>query len=165
MEFLRDSQWLWWVAGALLLGVLEVASLDLVFAMLSVAALAAALASAVGAPLVVQVLVFSGAATLLLALVRPLALSRFEPSGQGQLTNVAALVGRSAQVLARVSDRGGQVKLAGEVWSARSDGPGVVSEAGDDVVIVRIDGATAVVRPTERPEHPPGPPQIPSPPA
>ncbi len=61
--------------------------------------------------------------------------------------HTAALVGREAEVLAEVSATGGQVKLGGEVWSARSDQRGVTLEVGSHVHVLRIDGATAVVSP------------------
>ena len=153
MEFLRETQWLWWVAGALVLGLVEVASLDLVFAMLTAAALVAAGVAYTGASLTVQVLVFSGTAALLLLVVRPLALKKLKPAGPAQRTNTAAHVGRSAEVLAVVTDRTGQVKLAGEVWSARAADTGARFDVGEMVEVVVIDGATAVVR-TPSPQVP-----------
>ena len=154
-DFLRETQWLWWVAGALVLGLVEIASLDLVFAMLTVAALAAAGVAYAGADPIVQVLVFSGVAALLLVVVRPLALRRLKPAGPAQLTGVAAYVGRSAEVLAQVTQRSGQVKLAGEVWSARTADAGDPVEVGQIVEVVVIDGATAVVRPRSHPDAAP----------
>ena len=47
-EFLRETQWLLWVAGALILGLLELTALDFVFSMLVGGALAAALAAPAG---------------------------------------------------------------------------------------------------------------------
>jgi membrane protein implicated in regulation of membrane protease activity len=52
--------------------------------------------------------------------------------------------------------RGGLVKLAGEQWSARTDDAALVLPADADVRVLRIDGATAVVGPVQRPaEDPP----------
>jgi membrane protein implicated in regulation of membrane protease activity len=154
VEFLRETQWLWWVAGALVLGLVEVASLDLVFAMLTVAALTAAGLAYAGADVTVQVLAFSGTAALLLLVVRPVALRKLKPAGPAQRTNVAANVGRTAEVLAAVTDRSGQVKLAGEVWSARAADDAPPIEVGQIVEVVVIDGATAVVRPRTSPQQP-----------
>ena len=55
-----------------------------------------------------------------------------------------ALVGRSALAVTPLSPRG-QVRLDGELWAAVSDGP---VDAGDDVVVQRVEGLTLVV---ERP--------------
>jgi len=146
-DFLRETQWLWWIAAALALGLVEVASLDLVFAMLTVAALVAAGVAYTGASFTIQALVFSATAALLLLVVRPVALRKLKPAGPAQRTGTAGHVGRTAEVLATVTDRAGQVKLAGEVWSARAADSGVTIEPGELVEVVVIDGATAVVRP------------------
>jgi membrane protein implicated in regulation of membrane protease activity len=48
-------------------------------------------------------------------------------------------------VLERVDGQGGRIKLAGEVWSARSLDSDAAYEPGAQVDVVEIDGATAVV--------------------
>jgi|SRR5690625_1564085 len=141
--------WLWWVGLALALGVIEMLTVDLMFLMLGGGALAGALAGALGAPVWAQILVAVIVAGLLLVLVRPLAKRRLEAAAPEAATNVAAQVGRSATVVADVTGRAGRVKLQGEVWTARAAHPGVVLPIGTTVEVVRIEGATAVVAPTE----------------
>lgn len=54
--------------------------------------------------------------------------------------------GRSATVLERVDGgAGGRIKLAGEIWSARALDGNQVYEPGQQVDVVEIEGATAVV--------------------
>ena len=60
-------------------------------------------------------------------------------------TGVAALVGARAVVLERVDAHGGRIKLAGEVWSARTYDPSAVVDQGAEVDVVSIEGATAVI--------------------
>nr|WP_281496667.1 NfeD family protein [Ornithinimicrobium sp. F0845] len=146
MEWLTETQWLWWIAAALVLGLIEIASLDLVFSMLSLAALAAAGAAGLGQDITVQVLTFVAMSALLLAVLRPLALRKLKPAGEGERTNADALVGRTAVVLQEVTDRTGLVKLTGEEWTART-APGSALPVDDTVQVLRIDGATAVVAP------------------
>jgi membrane protein implicated in regulation of membrane protease activity len=146
-EWLRESQWLWWLGAALVFGLLEVVTLDLVFSMLVVAAVVAAAAALAGASFTVQVLLFAGTAALMLAVARPLALRKLKPAGPGERTNVAAHVGRQAVVISTVTARDGRVKLAGEEWSARSVDPGRAFAADEVVEVVAIDGAVAVVGP------------------
>lgn len=136
--------WLWWVGTALLLGVLEMVSLDLVLVMLAGGALAGALAYALGAPLAVQLLVAAVAAVVLLVTLRPWLLRHLRSRVALPETNAAALVGRPAVVVLEVDGVTGRVKLAGEVWTARTLDGGVLP-AGTPVTVVRIDGATAVV--------------------
>lgn len=136
--------WLVWLAIALLAALAEVASLNFVLLMFAGGALAAAAADAAGASLPVEVVVFAAVSTLLLFVARP-PLKQWSDSTRHQATGVAALVGRRAEVLAEVDGRGGQVKLAGEVWSARTETPGAAVPVGTHVTVVRIEGATAVV--------------------
>lgn len=137
--------WLWWLGGALVLGVIEMLSVDLIFLMFAGGALAAMVAALFGAPAWAQVLVFAVVSVVLLLGVRPWAKRALTSSTPTVRTNVAAHVGREAVVLIDVTDRAGRVKLAGEVWTARAARPGLVLPAGTAVTVVRIDGANAVV--------------------
>ncbi|UNX56077.1 NfeD family protein [Georgenia sp. TF02-10] len=137
--------WLWWLGGALVLGVVEMLTVDLIFLMFAGGAVAAMLAALLGGPLWVQILVFALVSVVLLLGVRPYARRALERSLPTTTTNVAAHVGREAVVLMDVTDRAGRVKLAGEVWTARAARPGLVLPVGASVVVVRIDGAQAVV--------------------
>lgn len=136
--------WYWWVAGAFLLVVVEMVSLDLVLIMFAGGAVAASTASALGAPLIVQILVFGVVSTLLLFALRPWLLKYLRQRTPLTETNVHAQVGRIGTVVAEVTDDGGRIKLVGEVWTARS-AAGQRFPVGTDVRVVRIDGATAVV--------------------
>ncbi|WP_369054097.1 NfeD family protein [Kineococcus terrestris] len=153
VESLAEQTWLLWIAAALVLGVLEVTSLDLVFMMLAGGALAGSLSSALGLGYVGQVLVAALVAGTLALTVRPLLLRRLRMPPTGT-TNTPALVGRAAVTLEPVSVRGGLVKLVGETWSARTATAGQLIPAGEDVVVVAIDGATAVVGPVTPPPEP-----------
>lgn len=145
MEWLRETQWLWWTAAALILGLIEIASLDLVFTMLAAAALVAAGAAFFGAAFPLQVITFVITAVLLLAMLRPLLLRRLNLTGPAPTTNADANVGQRAEVLVAVTDRAGTVKLRGEEWTARSADPSQQWEPGQMVDVIRIEGATAVV--------------------
>ncbi|HLT85674.1 MAG TPA: NfeD family protein [Phototrophicaceae bacterium] len=139
--------WLWWLGGALVLGVVEMLTVDLIFLMFAGGALAAGGVALLGAPLWAQILAFAVVSTVLLVAVRPWAIGYLKRSTPDTVTNVAAHVGRTAEVLMDVTDRAGRVKLVGEVWTARAAEPGTVLPAGTTVQVVRIDGATAVVAP------------------
>lgn len=141
--------WLWWVGAALLFAILEMASLDLVFAMLVGGALAGALAYALGAAVWLQCVVAAIAALLMLFVLRPWLLRHLRKRVDLVETNATALVGREAVALSTVTAEGGRVKIGGEVWSARSaDESAVPIPPGAPVRVARIDGATAVVAPS-----------------
>lgn len=134
-----------WLGAAILLIIAEMFSGDLVLLMLGGGALAAAgVDAAVDPPLWVDGVVFAVASILLLMLVRPIA-RRHMLSRPRVLTNTEALEGRHAVVTEMVDDHDGRVKIGGEVWSARALTVGDVFEAGTEVTVMSIDGATAVV--------------------
>ena len=140
--------WLAWLGVAVVLGIVEVTTLSLVFAMLAVGALAGALTATVTDALGLQLLVALVVSVGMLAVVRPLALRHLR-TPYAIRTGVAALVGSKGLVLEPVDAQGGRVKIKGEVWSARSFDPNATIEAGRSVDVVEIDGATAVVYESE----------------
>jgi membrane protein implicated in regulation of membrane protease activity len=101
-------------------------------------------AAAFGAPLLLQAVVAVVASAALLGVVRPIARRHLRTPLETR-TGVAALVGRDALVIARVDAHSGQVKLGGEVWSARAFDDHDVIEPGERVQVAEIEGATALV--------------------
>lgn len=142
------ADWLLWLILAGGLAAAEVLTLTLVLGMLSVAAVVAAVVAGVGIPPAGQVGSFAAVAVLLLGVVRPVA-SRHRRQPASLRTGTAALVGARAVALTDVDHAGGQVRLGGEVWTARSYDETAVIPAGARVDVIEIDGATAVVLPLE----------------
>ena len=134
-----------WLIAALALAGAEALTGDLFLLMLGGGALAAAGSAAVfDWPIWTDGAVFLVVSLLLLVLVRP-ALRRRFAAGTGLPEPMKALEGKSALVLDRVARHQGQVKLDGEVWTARPLDDDDVYEPGDHVTVMHIDGATAVV--------------------
>ena len=145
MSWFSDHGWLAWVGLALALGAIEAASVDFVFLMLGGGALAGALASALGAPFPLQVFVAVIVAALLLVGVRPLVRRHFMvPEGHGGI-GVPAQIGRAALVIETVTTLDGRIKLGGETWSARTAPGAADCLPGQEVRVVSIEGATAIV--------------------
>jgi membrane protein implicated in regulation of membrane protease activity len=144
------ADWLVWLIAAGALAAAEVLTLTLVLGMLAVAALAGAVLAAAGAPVAVEVAGFAIAAVLLLGVARPVA-RRHRHLPAPLRTGSDALVGRRGVAVTAVDEHGGQVRIGGEVWSARTYEPSHVIPAGAAVDIAQIDGATAVVLPLELP--------------
>ncbi|MBG7704051.1 NfeD family protein [Streptomyces sp. MC1] len=136
--------WVWWLVGAAALGIPLVVTALPEFGMLAVGAVAAAVVSALGFGAVMQVLTFVVVSVALIAVVRPIA-ARHGRRDPQLATGVDALKGRQAVVLERVDASGGRIKLAGEVWSARALDTGRAYEVGQEVDVVDIEGATAIV--------------------
>ncbi|MFF3766555.1 NfeD family protein [Streptomyces sp. NPDC001922] len=135
---------MWWLIAAVGLGIPLVVTAMPEFGMFAVGAVAGAVVAALGGGTVPQVLVFVLVSVALIAVVRPIA-ARHRQQRPQLASGVDALRGRQAVVLERVDGSGGRIKLAGEVWSARTLDGDQVYEVGRQVDVVEIDGATAVV--------------------
>src|ERR687897_311811 len=135
-DWIGENEWTLWAGLALILGIIETTTLDLVFLMLAVGATGGAVVAAIGLPFLGQALAAIAVSVAMLGVVRPIA-KRHLHQPISERTGVAALVGRRAIVLERVDGTGGRVKLAGEVWSARSY-DGSVIDVGANVDVVEI---------------------------
>ncbi|MFJ8495899.1 NfeD family protein [Streptomyces sp. NPDC094038] len=137
--------WVWWLVVAAALGIPLVVTAMPEFAMFAVGAVAAAGTAGLGAGTVIQVLVFVVVSAALIAVVRPIA-NRHAAQRPQLATGVDALKGKQAVVLERVDGSAdGRIKLAGEIWSARALDPDRAYEVGQEVDVVEIEGATAIV--------------------
>jgi membrane protein implicated in regulation of membrane protease activity len=134
-----------WLIVALGLAGAEALTGDMSLLMLGGGALAAAGSSwLLDLPVWADGAVFLVVSVLLLVLVRPV-LRRGLTSARGIRVGLQALEGKSALVLDRVARDEGQVKLDGQVWTARPLNASDVFEPGELVTVMHIDGATAVV--------------------
>ena len=136
--------WVVWLIIAVVLAGAEAASAGLLLIMFSGGALAASLAAALGAGTVGSAAVFALVSVALIAFVRPVAKRHMYQPPQ-QRSGTAALVGTQAVVLETVDGSNGRIKLAGEIWSARTLDEEARFEPGQKVSVFEIDGATAVV--------------------
>ncbi|HET7736102.1 MAG TPA: NfeD family protein [Nocardioidaceae bacterium] len=144
MDWISEHAWSVWLGLAMLLGVAELFSLDLVLLMLAVGALTGLGLDVVGLPLPVQILGAAATSVAMLALVRPSAVRRLR-SGPELRHGPAALIGTTGFALEEVSVREGLVKLGGEIWTARPYDEHVVIPKGAKVEVYEIKGATAFV--------------------
>ena len=138
------DDWVWWMIAAGALAVGEIATLGFFLGPIAVAAVAAAIVALVGGGLALQWIVFIAVSLASLLVLRPIARRHLRTPAQLR-TGTAALVGAQAVVLERVDRDGGQVKLAGEVWTARTYDEDAAFEPGERVEVMKIDGATALV--------------------
>jgi len=155
MEWLRDHLWEAWLGVGIVLALAELLSLDLFLLMLAGGALAGVVTALVTDNVVVQVLVASATALLLLGAVRPPLVRRLH-GGPELVLGPASLVGHRGIVTEPVAEhRPGRVKIGGESWLAVAEPPGASLSVGATVEVVSIVGATAHVRPVSetRPEE------------
>lgn len=144
IDWMSDHAWATWLAFAVVLALVELLSLDLVLLMFAMGAIAAAIVAGLGGPFWLAIVVFTIVSLSLLFVVRPKVVERLH-AGPTLMTGHDALVGRSAVVVEPVDSRNGRVHLAGELWSARAISDTEAYDTGTEVLVTRIDGATAVV--------------------
>jgi membrane protein implicated in regulation of membrane protease activity len=143
--------WLVWLGLILLFLVIEVFTLDLTFLMIAIGSVGGLLSSLLGVPWFLQLLIAAVLSLLLIFAVRPPLIRRLRRNSDPALTLVAALIGAKGTVSTSFTGGQGQVRLSnGEVWTARVDSASHASPViGDHVVVVAIEGATAIVEPDE----------------
>jgi membrane protein implicated in regulation of membrane protease activity len=135
--------WMWLAASGVLL-VIEIITVDLLFASLAFATLMAALANVLNLSVALQGVTFALAAAISIFILRPIALRHLKKRPANFATNIEALIGAPALSLTEVSENSGQVKLNGETWSARSISGAI--PANVSALVVSIEGATAIVK-------------------
>lgn len=142
-----DNLWQTWLGLAIVLGVAEMFSLDLVLIMVAVGAVAGMTAALVGAPFALQALVAAGASVAMLALVRPPIAKRFHGGPELSLGH-GKLVGQRAVVTETITGlEVGRIKIGGEIWSASPYDEHLTLVPGQNVEVLAIKGATAFVHP------------------
>ena len=137
-------QWWMWLTASGLFIVAEILTVDLLFASLAFATLMAAAASALSLNTIAQGLIFAISAGLSIFVLRPIALRNLQKRTPGLATNVDALFGADAFTITEVTEHSGEVKLSGEIWSARSR-TGTIKKS-TNVEVVSIEGATAIIK-------------------
>jgi membrane protein implicated in regulation of membrane protease activity len=143
--------WILWVVLGVVLIIAEVFTPGFVLLWFGIGALAAALASMLGAGLAFQFLIFIALSTLLTALSRTIFVNYFtrgEGEHDGLKSGAAGMPGQIGTVV--TSSRGaldeGAVKVFGSVWTAYPAEGEPPLEAGDRVVVERLQGASIYVR-------------------
>ena len=94
----------------------------------------------------VQIGGFLAAALFLLVMIRPITRKHFVIGKEK--TNADRIIGMKAVVLEAIDNRAaaGQIRVAGQVWTARSVDNAVIP-AGCEVQVEAISGVKAIVRP------------------
>ncbi|QDP98891.1 NfeD family protein [Microlunatus elymi] len=146
-DWLGDNPWALWLTLAVLLGIAEILSLDLVLIMIAAGALGGALV-AVFAPGLwwLQIAVAVGISVGMLVALRPTLMRRVQQM-PGYRSSTDKMVGSAGVATAEITGDSGEIKVDGQIWTARVHTPGTVIEKGTEVEVYEIDGAIAVVYP------------------
>ncbi len=132
-----------WLIGGIALISAEVLSGDFFLLMVGIGALCGAVTDYFTGNTIIATVVFAVVSISLVTFARPWLKRRMH--GDLIHTNADALIGRKAVAVSMVNHEGGQVKLDGDLWSARAFDDKHEIKPGAEVTIVEISGATAVV--------------------
>ena len=138
-----------WLAATIVLLIVEGLAPGLVSIWFALGALAAMIASMLGAPLWLQGLWFLVVSVVTLLLTRPLA--RKLVNARATRTNADMAIGCDCVVTERIDNvRGtGAVSVGGKIWTARMDTPDGRADRGEIVRAVRIEGVKLIVEKKE----------------
>jgi membrane protein implicated in regulation of membrane protease activity len=138
--------WIIWLVAACVLGVGEMHQGGFYLAPFALGAVLATVVALLGVGAPLSAVVFLAGSGIVFGTLRPVARRhrRLPPSIR---TGAAALVGKHALVLERIANQEGVgcVKIDSEVWTARSYDEDAVIDPGEQVEVVEIRGATALV--------------------
>ena len=138
--------WIFWLIAAGVFFIIEMATIGFLVFWLGIGALLAMLTSFITDSILIQVLVFVITSIVLLIFTRPL-VNKFIKVPKEVKTNAYSIIGKKAIVISKINniEGNGQVKIDGDVWSAKSFDDEDIPE-NTEVEIVEIDGVKAVVK-------------------
>ena len=146
VEWFQENAWWIWLAAALVLAGVEILMLDLIFLMLAAGALGGMGASLLGAEPWLQAVVFAVVSLAMLGIARPSALKRLHGSGEDSRSYLETLAGRRLTAGEEITSSAGTVSVDGDTWTARTEDGAPEAPAGSEVTVLRVEGATLVVR-------------------
>ncbi len=138
--------WVFWLIAAGIFFIIEMATIGFLVFWLGIGAILAMLTSFITDSILIQSLVFVITSTLLLIFTRPL-VDKFIKVPKEIKTNAYSIIGKKGIVISKINniEGTGQIKIGGEVWSAKSFENEDIPE-NTEIEIVEIDGVKAVVK-------------------
>jgi membrane protein implicated in regulation of membrane protease activity len=137
-----------WAVLIVVFTIIEALTLGLTSIWFAVGSLAALITASLGFGLPVQIIVFVIVAVILLVYTRPIA-KKVLKVGHYK-TNIDALIGQYGYVVKSIESKSvGQVKLGGQIWTAK--GPGQETfEVDEKVEVLAIEGVKLIVRKVDK---------------
>ncbi len=141
-----------WIVLGVVLAIAEAFTASLFIIFFAVGALAAAGVAALGAPLLLQVVVFAVASGLSVAALRPIVARHLKLNAETPDTEfgetefgLESLHGGHGTVLEEINVDRGMIKIDGELWQARAFDHNEIYLPGERVRVIKVIGATAIV--------------------
>lgn len=137
-----------WLGFAVVMAVCEAATTQLVSVWFVVGAICAAITTIFTGSIIIQSLVFVFVSLIALIVTKPL-VKKVKQSHEKVNTNSDRLIGQVGVVLHSIDDPQsiGQVKVMGEIWSARSDYAPIAKN--ERIKVLAIEGVKLLVEPAQ----------------
>ena len=138
--------WQFWLIAAGIFFIIEMATVGFLVFWFGVGALITMLVSFFVPNPYIQAVVFLVTSTLLIFLTKPF-VNKFINKDKKVATNAYSIIGRTGIVIKEINpiEGIGQIKVAGEVWSAKTNLNENIPE-NTKVEVIQIDGVKAVVK-------------------
>ena len=139
--------WTYWLLFALFFFVLEAFTVGFLVFWFGIGAILALITSLLTDNMMIQATVFIVSSTLLLFATKPL-VKRITKNDKEVKTNVYSVINKRGKVIVDIDpdDSTGQVKIAGDVWSAQSANNKRIPK-GTSVIVEKIEGVKVIVKP------------------
>lgn len=139
--------WLIWLILSGVFLICEIFTVSFLLFWFGIGAFFALLTSLVTDSILIQVLVFTISTTLMVIFMKPL-VKKFFKENEEVKSNTESLIGKNGIVIKEINniESKGQIKVNGELWSAFSENPTEIIEAGSTVCIEDIRGVKLKVK-------------------
>ncbi len=136
--------WYLWLIAAGIFFVVEIMTTGFLIFWLGIGSILAMITSFIIDNLFIQTAVFVISSVVLIFLTKPL-ISKYVDTNKSIVTNAYSIIGKTGVVIKDIDSINGigQVKVNGEIWSAKSE-ENIVS--GTNVEILKIDGVKLIVK-------------------
>ena len=140
--------WIFWLIAAGIFFIIEIATVGFLIFWLGIGALLAMIVSFFTSNLIIQTAVFVVSSSLLIPLTKPF-IDKYFNDDKKVTTNAFSLIGKTGKVIADINaiDSTGQVKVNGEIWSAKSD---TDIAKNTEIEVLKIDGVKLIVKPKSK---------------
>lgn len=140
--------WSFWLIVAGIFFIVEIATTGFLIFWLGIGALLAMITSFITNSIVAQTIVFVVTSCILIPLTKPLA-DKFT-NKKTVATNSYSLINKHGIVTMDINpiEATGQVKVNGEIWSAKSQDESIIPQ-GTEIEVLDIDGVKLIVSPVK----------------
>ena len=137
--------WYIWLIAAGIFFVAEMITTGFLIFWLGMGSILAMITSFITDSIFIQTTVFVISSCILILLTKPF-VKKFVDNGKSTLTNAYGIIGKTGIVTVDIDtlESTGQVKVNGEIWSAKAD---TNIQKGTEVEVTKIDGVKLIVTP------------------